>query len=76
LATFIIRRLLLSLVVIWLVTILSFTIMRITPGDPAAIMLGAEASQEQIDELRHELYLDQPLTSQYWHWISGVATAT
>jgi peptide/nickel transport system permease protein len=48
--------------------------MRITPGDPAAIMLGAEASQEQIDELRHELYLDQPLTSQYWHWISGVAT--
>jgi peptide/nickel transport system permease protein len=62
------------LVVIWLVTILSFTIMRITPGDPAAIMLGAEASQEQIDELRHELYLDQPLTSQYWHWISGVAT--
>lgn len=73
-ATFIIRRLFLSLVVIWLVTILSFTIMRITPGDPAAIMLGAEASQEQIDELRHELYLDQPLTSQYWHWISGVAT--
>ncbi len=72
--TFIVRRLLLSLVVIWLVTLLSFTIMHIIPGDPAAIMLGAEASQEQIDDLRHELYLDQPLVAQYWHWISGVTT--
>lgn len=60
--------------VIWLVTLLSFAIIHIIPGDPAAIMLGTEASQEQIDALRHELYLDQPLVSQYWHWISQVAT--
>ena len=69
---FIIRRLLLSLVVIWLVTVLSFTIIHIIPGDPAAIMLGSEASQEQINTLRHELFLDQPLVAQYWHWLSHV----
>jgi peptide/nickel transport system permease protein len=57
-----------------MVTILSFSILHIIPGDPAAIMLGAEASQEQIDTLRHELLLDQPLASQYWHWLSQVFT--
>ena len=71
---FIIRRLILSLVVIWIVTILSFLLVHIIPGDPAAIMLGAEASQEQIDTLRHELLLDQPLVVQYWHWLGNILT--
>jgi peptide/nickel transport system permease protein len=44
------------------------------PGDPAAIMLGAEASQEQIDTLRHELLLDQPVVVQYGRWIGNVIT--
>jgi peptide/nickel transport system permease protein len=44
------------------------------PGDPAAIMLGADASQEQIDSLRHELFLDQPLVLQYGHWLGNVIT--
>jgi peptide/nickel transport system permease protein len=68
---YILRRILLSLVVIWLVTILSFMLIHIMPGDPAAIMLGPEASQIQIDTLRHELFLDQPLVVQYWHWLSN-----
>ena len=68
---YILRRILLSLVVIWLVTILSFMLIHIMPGDPAAIMLGPEASQTQIDTLRHELFLDQPLAVQYWHWLSN-----
>ncbi len=71
---YIIRRLILSLVVIWLVTVLSFLLVHIMPGDPAAIMLGAEASQEQIDDLRHELFLDQPLILQYGHWLGNVMT--
>jgi peptide/nickel transport system permease protein len=72
-SAYIIRRLLLSVVVIWLVTILSFALIHITPGDPAALMLGVEASPEQISALRHELFLDQPLISQYWHWLSNAA---
>ena len=71
---YIIRRLILSLVVIWIVTILSFLLVHIMPGDPAAIMLGTEASQEQIDDLRHELFLDQPLVLQYGHWLGNVIT--
>ncbi len=71
---YIIRRLILSLVVIWIVTILSFLLVHIMPGDPAAIMLGAEASQEQIDTLRHELLLDQPVVVQYGHWLGNVIT--
>ncbi|MGA2670947.1 MAG: ABC transporter permease [Dehalococcoidia bacterium] len=72
--TYIIRRLIFSLVVIWIVTILSFLLVHIMAGDPAAIMLGAEASQEQIDALRHELFLDQPLISQYGHWLKNILT--
>jgi len=73
-STYIIRRLIFSLVVIWIVTILSFLLVHIMAGDPAAIMLGAEASQEQIDALRHELFLDQPLISQYGHWLKNILT--
>ena len=72
--TYIIRRLIFSLVVIWIVTILSFLLVHIMKGDPAAIMLGAEASQEQIDTLRHELFLDQPLIVQYGHWLKNAVT--
>ncbi len=71
--TYIIRRLILSLVVIVLVTILTFTLIHITPGDPAALMLGAEATPEQINALRQQLYLDRPFIQQYWHWLSNVA---
>jgi peptide/nickel transport system permease protein len=49
-------------------------LIHIMPGDPAAIMLGPEATQTQIDTLRHELFLDQPVVTQYWHWLSGAAT--
>jgi peptide/nickel transport system permease protein len=66
--------LLLSVVVIFLVTVLSFLIIQIIPGDPASIMLGSEASREQIADLRHELYLDRPLVVQYWHWVSNAVT--
>lgn len=71
---YIVRRLILSILVIWIVTILSFLLMHIMKGDPAAIMLGSEASQEQINDLRHELLLDQPLVIQYGHWLGNVLT--
>jgi peptide/nickel transport system permease protein len=68
---FIIRRLILSLVVIILVTMLSFSLILIVPGDPAALMLGADATPQQIAQLRHDLYLDRPIPQQYWHWLSN-----
>jgi peptide/nickel transport system permease protein len=43
------------------------------PGDPAATVLGLEARPEQIQALRHELWLDRPFFVQYAHWVSNVA---
>ena len=60
--------LLLTLVVISIVT---FWLFHIVPGDPAASMLGTSASQEQLEDLRKELGLDQPLPTQYMNWIKG-----
>lgn len=47
------------------VSLLVFTIMHLTPGDPAEIMLGTEASQAQVAQLRQNLGLDQPVYIQY-----------
>jgi peptide/nickel transport system permease protein len=51
---------------------MTFFLLQLIPGDPAAMMLGIEATQEQIDNLRHELWLDRPLIAQYGHWLSNI----
>jgi peptide/nickel transport system permease protein len=71
LASYIVRRLVLSLVVLWLITILSFLLIHVMPGDPARMMVGADAPQEQVDSLRHELWLDRPVIVQYGHWLGN-----
>ncbi len=71
-ASFIVRRLIQTIFVIFLVTIITFSLMQIIPGDPVITMLGTEATQEQINVLRHELWLDQPLHIQYIHWLNNV----
>ncbi len=71
-ASLIIRRLLWTIVVLFIVTFISFSMLHIIPGDPVVAMLGAEATQEQIDTLRHELWLDRPMLAQYGHWLFNV----
>jgi peptide/nickel transport system permease protein len=68
---FIIRRLLLSIIVLLLITIMIFLLLHIMPGDPVSIMLGIDASKERVDTLRKELWLDRPLAIQYIHWLSN-----
>jgi peptide/nickel transport system permease protein len=70
-AAFIIRRALLSVIVLLLITILAFSLIHIMPGDPAVSALGMDASREQLDKLRKELWLDRPLLVQYGHWLSN-----
>src|SRR5699024_11600280 len=43
-----------------------------TPGDPASIILGQDATKEQINDLREQLGLNQPIYEQYISWIGGV----
>jgi peptide/nickel transport system permease protein len=70
---FIIRRLFQTVVVLLIVTIISFLLLHLTPGDPAAAMLDTGASKEQIETLRKELWLDRSFPVQYFHWLSRVA---
>ena len=74
---YIIRRLLIAVIVIILVTIMVFSAMRLLPGDPLVIFMGQSAGMGQMsDEVREQLYieygLDKPPVVQYFDWIGGV----
>lgn len=62
---FLIRRLLITLPVLWSVATVTFFLLHLVPGDPVDIMLGDMASYQEKQALRQELGLDQPLSAQY-----------
>jgi peptide/nickel transport system permease protein len=68
-----IHRLGASLVVLAGVSMLMFVIARVIPGDPARIALGPNATEAQVEALRHERHLDQPIPVQYWEYVREVA---
>jgi len=72
-AGFLGRRLLQTLPVIAGITLASFVLIHLVPGDPIRIMLGGKASAERIAELKHELKLDRSLPSQYVTFVTGAA---
>jgi peptide/nickel transport system permease protein len=72
LLAFIARRLIHTLIVIFIVSFISFSLLHFTPGDPALALLGTDASKEQVDALRKTLWLDRSLPVQYGHWITNV----
>jgi len=67
-----IKRISIMIFTLFLVSIISFSVFQIIPGDPALSKLGIEASQEQIDTLRIELMLDQPASTQYIFWAKNI----
>lgn len=71
---FIAKRVLLMIPVILGVVLLIFVIMSFTPGDPAAIVLGTNATMEEIENMREELGLNQPLLVRYFQYIKGIVT--
>ncbi len=70
--SFIVRRLITAVVVVFLISIISFLLLHIIPGDPVIRILGTKATPTQITQLRHELRLDQPMAVQYGNWLWGV----
>jgi peptide/nickel transport system permease protein len=68
-----IHRLVASLVVLAGVSMLMFLIARVIPGDPARIALGPNATEAQVQALRHERHLDEPIPVQYWEYIRELA---
>jgi len=76
--TYIVRRLILAVVILFLVTLVVFFAMRLLPGDPLIIFLGQQAgsgstmTEKELEVLRHEYGLDKPIVVQYINWLFGI----
>jgi peptide/nickel transport system permease protein len=69
---FVVRRLLATIPVLGIVAVFVFLLLRLTPGDPAAVIAGENANAAQIEEIRAKLGLDRPLAMQFAVWIGRV----
>lgn len=69
---FALRRLFLIIPTLIGVTLITFAISRIVPGDPARLAAGAQGTQEMYEQIRTEFGLDDPLPVQYWHYVSDL----
>lgn len=72
LLNYIFKRILSLIPVLFVVSIVIFLIIHLTPGDPASVILGQDATEEQIQDLREQLGLNEPIHEQYISWVAGV----
>lgn len=70
---YIIRRLAYSIFVLWGALTVIFVTVRLVPGDPAQMMLGSQATEEEVAQLRAEMGLDQSLPVQYFRFLQDAA---
>ena len=68
---FLAQRLAAIVPVLLVVAVVVFLILRLTPGDPAAVIAGNNATGEDIERIREQLGLSRPLLSQFWIWFSN-----
>ena len=68
---YVVNRLLSLIPVILVTSFLIYWAMSLTEGDPAMMIAGDGASKEMIDQIRHELGLDQPFLLQYFNYMRG-----
>ncbi|SDR56533.1 peptide/nickel transport system permease protein [Rhizobiales bacterium GAS191] len=71
-ARFILRRLISAVPILLLVSLITFGLMRLVPGDPSAVIAGLSATPEQIAAIRSQLGLDQSLPVQLMRWYGGL----
>ena len=69
---FIVKRILSIIPVLIIVSVVIFSVVHLTPGDPAASILGDEATAEDIAALRERMGLDKPVVEQYFIWIGNI----
>ena len=69
---YIIRRLLATIPVMAVVAIFVFLLLRLSPGDPAALIAGDDATSAQIANIRQQLGLDLPIWQQFFMWVGGL----
>ena len=73
---FIVRRLFSTVLVMAIVAVFIFLLLHLSPGDPAAIIVGDNATQIQIDAVRKQLGLEDPLAVQFVRWLAASSRAT
>ncbi len=69
---YILKRLLMLIPVMFGVTVLSFSMLHLAPGDPAEVLAGVEADEVTIEAIRKEYGLDRPLYVQYYRYVGGL----
>ena len=67
--TYLFKRLLAAIPVLFIVSTIVFFILQLTPGDPALVILGQEATVDEVEDLRQQLKLDRPIYEQYFNWL-------
>lgn len=70
LKSFLIRRMMTTIITLWIISLITFFIFQVIPGDPALLMLGPEADPQAITTLQEELGLHQPVYRRYLQWIA------
>lgn len=72
LLTFIARRLLITVLLLFLISLAVYSIILILPGDPAVTLAGGtKATPQEIAMVRHALHLNDSFFVQYWHWLTN-----
>jgi peptide/nickel transport system permease protein len=71
-ATFLLKRLGLMVLTLWILSVIVFLAGQVLPGDPGRTILGNLASQSAVQSLDHTLGVDRPLITQYLTWIGGL----
>ncbi|MBZ9732291.1 ABC transporter permease [Mesorhizobium sp. CA18] len=69
---YLLKRLIIAALTLVLASMVVFAVMEILPGDPARLMLGLNASAEQVEVLRDQMGLNAPLVLRYLHWAAGL----
>jgi peptide/nickel transport system permease protein len=67
---YILKRLGLALITLWILSVIVFFAGQVLPGDPGRSVLGPLAAPSAVKALDHQLGVDKPVTTQYWHWIT------
>lgn len=69
---YLLKRLIIAAITLVLASMVVFAVMEILPGDPARLMLGFNASADQVELLRNQMGLNAPLVLRYLHWAGGL----
>ena len=68
---YILKRLGLALITLWLLTVIVFLLGQVLPGDPGRAVLGNQASESAVRAFDHQLGVDRPILTQYWDWLTN-----